>query len=135
MSKLLGIDYGERNVGLAVSNEDQTMAFPRDVLRNTKDLLPHIKELCKNEGITAIVVGESHNYKGEENPIMSQIKIFRDVLSQETNLPVYFEPEFLTSAEAARLQGGHRQSGASRSGLLDASAAALILKSFLARRR
>jgi putative Holliday junction resolvase len=128
MSKLLGIDYGERNVGLAVSNEDQTMAFPRDILMNNKELLPRIKKLCHDEGIAAIVIGESHNYQGGENPIMSQIKIFRQLISQETGLPTYFEPEFMTSAEAERIQGG-------RGGLLDASAAALILKSFLARRR
>ncbi len=128
MSKLLGIDYGGRNVGLAVSNEDQTMAFPKDVLNNDKNLLTKIKELCLKEEVAAIIIGESHNFKGEENKVMGEIKMFKQLLASQTGLPVYFEPEFMTSAEASRLQGG-------RSPMLDASAAALILKSFLAKRR
>ncbi len=127
MSKLLGIDYGARNVGLAVSNDDQTMAFPKGVITNNRELLGRIKELCQAEGVAAVVMGESHNFQGEENKIMRDIKMFKVVLEKDLQLPVYLEPEFMTSQEASRLQGA--------TPLLDASAAALILKSFLARRK
>ncbi|HZS43193.1 MAG TPA: RuvX/YqgF family protein [Candidatus Paceibacterota bacterium] len=126
MSKLLGIDYGQKNVGLAISNDDQTMAFPKGVITNNKLLLERIKALCHAEGVAAVVMGESRNFAGEENKIMADIKMFKGVLEKELNLPVYLEPEFMTSQEASRLQGA--------TPLLDSSAAALILKSFLARR-
>ncbi len=121
--KYLGIDYGTKKVGIAISDDAQQFAFPREVVTNDAHLLSHIKTLCAEEGIAQIVIGESTDYQGKENPVMEEIKAFIPQLQSETGLPVALEPEFMTSAHARVLQGKH--------GMIDASAAALILQTFL----
>jgi putative Holliday junction resolvase len=124
--RYLGIDYGLKRVGVAISNETASLAFPERVLPNTKYLVETIKILCEEKAVSGIVIGESKNYQGEDNPLMRNIRRLKDLLIKETGLPVYLEPEFLTSAEAARVTG--------RNSMNDAAAAAIILQSFLDRR-
>lgn len=121
--RILGIDYGEKNVGLAVSDELLNMAFPLLVLNNTESLVTEIVSICKEKEVKEIVVGESKNFQGKENEIMKEIKPFVEKLKEETGLLIHFHPEFLTSVEAERIQG--------KNDLHDASAAALILNSYL----
>jgi len=125
--RFLGIDFGLKRVGVAITDSSGEFALPLEVFSNDKDLLEKISRICLEEEISGIVMGESKDFSGKDNPIMSEIKIFSENLKKETKLPVYFEPEFLTSAEAERLQGKNLKS--------DASAAALILKSFLEKRK
>ncbi|MFA6338600.1 MAG: Holliday junction resolvase RuvX [Candidatus Paceibacterota bacterium] len=121
--KYLGIDYGEKRVGIAVSDETNKYAFPKVVLRNSSKIYSEIKRECDEEGIGHIVLGESKNFKGEENLIMKQIHIFKQNLERETGLKVIFHPEFMSSAQAERIQGGGKN--------LDSSAAAIILQDYL----
>jgi len=125
--KFLGIDYGEKRVGIAVSDDEETIAFPKVVLENDRELVPKIADMCRDEKVSAVVLGESADFKGEDNPIMGKIRDFKAVLEKETGLPVFFEPEYLSSAQAERIQG--------KNSSLDASAAAIILQSFLDRTR
>ncbi len=121
--RYLGIDYGAKRVGLAVSDEIHGFAFPYSVLENSPDLVGQIAQACKHESISEIVVGESKNFDQGENDIMKEIKPFVESLKVATGLPVHMHPEFLTSMEAERLQGNNQ--------MHDASAASLILKSYL----
>ena len=121
--KYLGIDYGAKNVGLAVSDEAGSFSFPLKVLENTSDLVESIKYICEQNHIGEIVVGESRDFSQKENDIMKEITPFAQKLWENIGLPVRMHPEFLTSMEAERLQG-HNE-------MHDASAAALILKSYL----
>jgi putative Holliday junction resolvase len=125
--KYLGIDYGIKRVGIAVSDEDNKVAFPLDVLSNDKRLIQRIKQICAKEKIESIVLGESKDFGGENNSIMKDAKEFCRLLKKSVTLPLHWEPEFYTSAEAERLQGKH--------GMLDASAAAIILKSYLDKKK
>jgi putative Holliday junction resolvase len=121
--KYLGIDYGAKRVGLAVSDEKHGFSFPLIVLENSEDLIEKISEICKENNIGEVVVGESKNFNQEQNEIMKEINIFVKKLKEELNLIVHLHPEFLTSMEAERLQGNNDMN--------DASAASLILKSYL----
>jgi putative Holliday junction resolvase len=121
--KYLGIDYGLKRVGIAISDEDEKVAFARTVLTNDSLLLTEVESLCKGENIAGIVIGESNKLSGEPNDLMVHVREFAKDIENKTGLPVYFEPEFFTSAEAERLQG--------KNSMHDASAAAIILKSFL----
>lgn len=123
--RLLGIDYGTKRVGIAVSDEDGRMAFPKTVLQNDTYLLGSITELCEEEKVQSIVLGESRDYKNNPNPLLDGIILFKERLARATGLSVYLEPEFMTSAQAAHIQGKKAD--------IDASAAALILQSFLDR--
>ncbi len=125
--RTLGIDYGDKRVGVAVSDEDGKFAFPLVVLKNTKSLLFEISEIIKDKEVGLVVVGESLNYAGEPNLIMKDIDRFVEELKEETALEVIYEPEFLTSVQAEKIQGKNQ--------MLDASAAALILQSYLDREK
>jgi putative holliday junction resolvase len=121
--KLLGIDYGEKRVGVAISDEERKMAFPKYVLQNDDRLVEKISKICTDEEIEEVVLGRSHNYKNQPNTIMKKIEEFSLALEKEKGLKIHLEDEFLTSAEAKRIQGSIEK--------IDASAAAIILRSFL----
>lgn len=123
--RFLGIDYGSKRVGIAMSDEEGKFAMPVTVLQNNKKLTDEIVRIAEENNIKEMVMGESKDYKGNLNPI------YEDSLKQKRELEdrgyiVYFEPEFMTSVGAQRFQGNTE--------LLDASAAALILQSFLDKR-
>ena len=120
--KYLGIDFGLKRVGLAVSDETNSFAFPLSVLENADDLVSKIVSIYKEKDIDYVIVGESKDFSMKENEIMGEIKIFIKNLEKE-GLKVEMHPEFMTSAEAEHLQG--------KNDMLDASAAAIILKSYL----
>lgn len=128
--KHLGIDYGTKRVGIALSDEAGVMGFPHATLPNDPLLLETVKNLVALERVGAIVMGESLNFKGEENPVAKEARAFAQVLEEETGLTVFYEPEMLTTQEARRDFEGARTKGA-----VDASAAALILTSFLDKRK
>lgn len=121
--KILGIDFGTKKIGIAVSDKNHNFAFPKAVLQNDKDLFKKIEEIIEKENIGKIVIGESLNYKGEENLIMKKIKKFAERIKIKSNLEIIFESEFLTSAQVRNTQGDSK--------MIDASASALILQSFL----
>jgi len=119
----LGIDYGAKRVGLALSDERGDFSYPLSVLENGDNLVGQIATICKEKDVETIVIGESKNFDQKENPIMKQVHELVEKLKSETKLEVVLHPEFMTSLEAERLQG--------HNDMHDASAAALILKSYL----
>ena len=125
--RILGIDYGSKRVGLAMSDPSGAFAQPYSVVKNSKSLIAEIKTIILEEGVSEIVLGESKNFKGQDNTVMEKIREFKTALEKETELSVVFEPEFLSSHQAAYFQGKHD--------LLDASAAAIILQSYLDRKK
>lgn len=123
--KYLGIDFGSKRVGVAISDDTGKMAFPHNVILNSDILMEQILKIIEEEKIEKIVMGESKNFKGEANKIMVAIDEFVKKIEEKTNLPVLFEPEFLSSVQAERWQGKNE--------MHDASAAAIILQSYLDR--
>ena len=125
--KYLGIDYGSKRIGLATSTDDGAMAFPYKVLevkgRDAQELVEEIMEVCIKENIQSVVVGESKDFKGKDNAIMASIKEFMKEFRATCDIPITTYPEFMTSQQAAFFQGEHAK--------IDASAAAIILQSFL----
>src|SRR3989344_1113366 len=130
VGRLLGIDFGRKRVGVALSDEDQKIAFPKIVYPNGKKLLGLIAKYCEENSIIGIVLGESKNFKGEDNPIMKDILKFKAEIEKAMSLPVYMEPEFMSSSEAGKMRA-EDDSGE----IIDASAAAVILQSYLDKRR
>lgn len=118
----MAIDYGEKRVGIASTDETGKFALPRLVFENNKSLLGKVLKFKKDENIEKIVIGESKNLDGKANPIQEKIEGFKKEL-ESCGIKIISHPEVLTTVEARRLQGGNE--------MTDASAAALILKSFL----
>ncbi len=120
--RYLGVDYGAKRVGVALSDERGDFSYPLVVLENSKDLITEIEKICRENHVSDVVVGESKDFSQKENDIMTEIRPFAEGL-RAAGFSVHMHPEFMTSQEAERLQG--------KNDMHDASAAALILKSFL----
>lgn len=132
--KLLGIDYGEKKVGIALSDDDGAVAFPKEIVKNDDGLVNYIADLVEKENISRIVMGQSTNYQGKDNPIMERIYKFKKALEERLNLSVSFEVEFLTSAEAKRQPQDQDRPKSRKQKVqkrVDAQAAAIILQSFI----
>ncbi len=126
---ILGIDYGSKRVGIAISDGENRLAFPHSVLdsRGVKpgQIAQQIVVLCKEKDITEVVMGESKNLKGERNLIMDLIDTCVEEL-KKSNLSVFFEPEWFSTQQAERFQG--------KIDAIDSSAAAVILQAHLDKR-
>ena len=123
--KYLGIDYGTKRIGVAVSDDTGTIAFPLTTVLSDREALNRIAALVGENKVGGVVLGESRDYKNEPNDVMEDIEQFKKDLEELARLPVVYEPEFMTSAQASR-EGNTKD--------LDASAAALILQGYLNRR-
>lgn len=143
--RYLGIDYGSKRVGLAISDEEGKMAFPYKILTNNLELDDSIHNICGQEEISAIVLGESYNQLGEKNKIMGSIEEFKRNIEAELGIPVYLEKEFMTTVFAREMMmeatGFLKKTEKSAKKLVkgkidkaDASAATLILQRFLDRK-
>ena len=123
--RYIGIDYGRKRVGIAVSDAEGKFALPHAVWPNDDHLIENIKKLCLERATDGVVIGESRDLDGSENEVLKDIRFLVEELQTELSIPIYLEPEFYTSTEAGRIQGKNK--------MHDASAAALILKSYLER--
>lgn len=133
--RYLGIDYGSKKIGLALSDEAGTMGFPREVIPNAGAAAEdRVCELIKDEKVGAVVIGESRDLSGAENPIAAAAAVFAKRIRERTGIRVHFEPETYTSAEARRqFETGEKTRAQKPRSPVDASAAALILTSYLSR--
>lgn len=113
-------------MGVACSDEAGEFALPLITLNNSKKLIKEVVDIANENGTKVVVMGESKNYKGEANTILPESLNFKMDLEKE-GFTVHLEPEFMTSHNAERFQG--------KTDMLDASAAALILQSFLDKQR
>src|SRR3989344_5754517 len=123
--RFLGIDYGKKRIGLAVSDEGAMLAFPKIILENNTGVFEKIKNIIKEEHVGEIVIGDSMDFTGKPNAIAKDIEIFIAEL-EKLAVPILKEKEFLTSVEARKFHGPKSK--------VDASAAALILQRYLDRR-
>ncbi len=138
--KILGIDYGTKRIGLAISDENHTLAFPKEILLNDANTFQKLGEIIKKENIGEIVIGESVDFSGKLNALSARIEVFILELREKFKLPVHKQKEFLTSVEARRSKNdkaslsqsqAHSKVKQIKSGRIDASAAALILQRYL----
>ncbi|HUY05549.1 MAG TPA: Holliday junction resolvase RuvX [Candidatus Paceibacterota bacterium] len=132
--RYLGIDYGSSKIGLALSDEAGTMGFPHAIVSNTPHLLDELCALIAKENVSAVVIGESRNLEGGENPIAKGARALGALLTERAGVPVVYESEVFTSALARRAPEKQMKTRAAKPRAnVDASAAALILTSYLSR--
>jgi len=125
---VLGIDFGTKRIGLAISRSGSSLAFPLSVIQNSSTFLVDICQIITNENITVVVIGESLNLQGQDNLIMKEIRVLQQNLnSNNPQVEVFLEPEQYSSAQAKRFQG--------KNTMTDASAAAVILQTWLDRQK
>lgn len=119
----MGIDYGHKKVGVALTDEGGKMAFPHDVYKNDAALIGIIEKLIDEKGVIEVVIGHSLDKEGNENPIHELVLEFIGELTLRCPMPIHLQPEQYSTQEAMRIQGRNDQT--------DAAAAAIILNSYL----
>ncbi len=126
--KYLGIDFGMKRIGLAVSDGAGTIAFPRATLPNDGKVFSQIAQLITDEKVGAIVVGDTRSHGGKDNPVTADAESFVAALEVKITVPIERIWEMWSSIEASRYAPEGK-------GHDDASAAAVILQRFLDTRR
>ncbi len=126
MSRILGIDYGAKRTGLAISDPLNKYAIPLDVISSTRTY-PHVKQLLLDEDIHTIIIGLAMPMSGKPNAqVTSTVRIAERI--RKLGVDVLFESEHLTSEAASDIV--RRQ--VARSGLpIDDIAASVILQQYL----
>ena len=149
---VLGLDYGSKRIGLAVSDEAGVFAFPAGALERTglqRDLAA-LAALIAERGVTRIVVGLPLHLSGRSGPEAEAARAFARALGEAVQLPVDLLDERWTTREAERAlrdapgkrsaqrAGGERSSSRPRKrsrGSVDSVAATLLLRTYLERER
>ncbi len=134
--RILGLDPGERRIGVAVSDASGTIASPVGYIdRLTTDHEQKLVDLCSEWEITEVVVGLAVSLDGSEGQAAAKSRDFGESVEELTGLLVSFHDERFTTvtAEHALLEGGVKRR--SRTKKRDQVAAAVMLQGFLDRRR
>jgi len=135
VTRILGLDPGERRVGVALSDLTGTIASPHSVIdRRSVELADAVRALCKEHSVEQIVVGLPTGLSGLEGPSAKAARVVGSEVAAATGLPVEYQDERFTTvtAEAALLEGGVRR--AKRRDVRDKVAAAVILQTYLDRK-
>jgi putative pre-16S rRNA nuclease len=142
LTRVLGIDVGERRIGLAISDVTGTLARPLRTLevRGTTDgigrVVAAIEALAReDEGLTAVVVGIPKRLDGAATEATARVTRFVDRLRARACVPIELEDERLSSREAEQLLSLRERDWRKRKTKLDAAAAAIILQDYLDRQR
>ena len=136
--RALGIDYGERRIGLALSDATGLLASPwkkiandADVAAAAKRLAAEVRALQSQDGLDAIVIGLPRRLNGEATEQTVRVQKLAALLAAEVTAPISLQDERLTSHEAETLLAARERDWRKRKDQLDAMAAALILQDFL----
>lgn len=131
--KLIGIDYGRRRIGIAVTDETATCVRGHSTIdtKQIPDPISKIIEIIKKEAADAIVIGLPLTYDDNETPMTSEIRKFADKLRPQTDKPIYFADEHLSSVKAAQLLQFQKKKVRRNKTTTDRYAACIILESFL----
>jgi putative Holliday junction resolvase len=126
--RIIGIDFGERHIGLATADDRVPVAVPLATIDAAGDPVARIEEAVLEQGAQAVVFGLPLSLSGAEGPQARRVREIADSLATRIDIPIEFQDERLTSAQAERAKGGK---GARK----DAIAASILLQAYLDRRR
>ena len=130
----MGLDVGDRRIGVAVSDELGLTAQPVLTLvrSNRRQDMKSLQRLIRKHKCSAIVVGNPVYMSGDQSPQAAKAQAFAQILREEIGLPVHLWDERLTTTEAHRHLHAAGRAGNEHKMLVDQVAAVLILESYLA---
>lgn len=130
-SSVLGIDVGERRIGVALASLQAKLASPLTIIDAGAEPVAKIQNLVDETGSSRVVVGLPRNLNGEDTAQTSSVREFAGILSEKLSVPVVLQDEAVTSVEAEnRLKARGKPYD---KGDIDAEAAAIILQDYLQR--
>ena len=126
--KYLGIDYGTKQIGIALSDDTMTFAFPRAVIPNDESAISYITTVIGDEDVSLIIVGDTRALSGAKNSITEEAQLFIETLGGETTVPIKTMREGWSSVEAGRFAPKGKEHD-------DSAAATIILQRVLGKRK
>jgi putative Holliday junction resolvase len=138
MGKIMALDVGSKTIGVALSDETETFAFPQKTIMRSEGYrrdMGLIRDLVRQEGVQEIVVGMPVSMSGEPGAQARKAAEFMDTLRRFVQVQVSAQDERLSTVEAERLLIQADRSRADRRRVIDSVAASLILQAYLDRRR
>jgi len=132
-SRTLGLDVGERRIGIAVADELGMIASPVGVVQRGEGDLRRVIETATTHGAGLVVIGLPTGLSGREGPQAATVRAFAETLAVASgdSLEIEFWDERLTSTMAERALEVKGRKKNRRSGEIDAMAAAFILQGYL----
>lgn len=133
MDRLIGIDYGRKRVGVALSDPLCIFASPLETVPAAK-IIDYLKNFAEKETITRFIVGYPLNMNGQPSEAAADIEAFLKTLSKQfPDIPVTLEDERFTSvlAHRAMIDGGMKYQDRRDKNSVDKISAAIILQSYL----
>ena len=133
LSRVLGIDYGERRLGLAISDPLEIIAKPLKILDrlDTPDYFSEILNIVAEKDVYKIVVGLPLTLKGNYSEQTNIVQNFIDQLKQTVKIPIFHVDERLSSLAAKRSLKDQNVKTGHEKGRIDETAAAIILQEYL----
>jgi len=131
--KILAIDFGEKILGLAVSDSNRSFSFPLKNYqrKNINDDILFIKNMINDKDIKLVVFGNPINSKGIEGIMSKKVKLFAEKLKSITDTPIVFFDESFTTKQAELILRDYGLDQKKMKGKKDAIAASFILSSYL----
>ena len=132
VGRIVGLDWGLRRCGVAISDENRGFVFtrPQIYIKNQDELIQNVLKIVSADKIVGIVVGLPLYEDGTESDTTKMVRDFANVLSNHTDLPIIFVPENLTSHAAQEEIG--RKSVQKIKQELDSVSAKIILENAIA---
>lgn len=132
MKRILCLDYGEKRIGLALSDPLKIIAYPYKTIINfgLKNLKYEIKKIIASETVESMVIGLPIGLNGKDTIQTQKVREFR-LQILDLNIPIYFEDERLSSLAAAKSMKMEKIKTGFNKGIIDKRAAAIILQQFL----
>lgn len=137
MNRIIGIDYGRKRVGVAVSDPLRIFASALETVHSAK-IIEYLKSYTAKESVERFVVGYPMNLNNRPAEAAKDVDVFLKLLAKHfPQIPVTLEDERFTSKMAmmAMIEGGVRKSERREKGAVDKVSAALILQTYLDRTR
>ena len=131
--RVLGLDLGQKRIGVAVSDEDASIAFPSGAIesRGPKKDVKAVLELIEERAIGRVVVGLPRHLDGREGPEAEAARAFADALHRASGLPVETLDERWTTVEAERVLHAQGRKKKKQRAVVDSVAASIILSTYL----
>ena len=131
MTRVLCLDYGEKRVGVAISDPFGQMAHPLDFIPNNQNIWQKIDDLVKHYSVQEIVLGLPLNRNGHDTQKTKEVRAFKDSLSHKVPIPIHLQDERYSSKAVEKQLIEKKIKREKRKQIIDSQAAAFILNGFL----
>jgi len=132
-SRIMGIDFGTKRIGIALSDPLKKFAYPHITIPNNSSIFSELTKIIKEKCITKIILGIPNEERTSKTSIVENVKKFKNQIEKKFALEVIFWDETYTSSIAQQriLESVSKKSKRKNKGLLDMNSASIILQEYI----